>query len=157
MVFIGLSVGLITSFISALAGVLGPDYIGSLMQGFSGSFLSVSMLRLICLVAFPGQDDKSYFDGTIVYFSMNVCILITMAITIPCFLRSDLMLFSLRRDTRSVDDLLMTVTSSTKLNMSIANKKIWMEALVVFGCFFITFMVYPSIVYQKSKNIFPLR
>jgi len=31
IVLIGLSVGLICSFVSALAGILGPDYIGSLM------------------------------------------------------------------------------------------------------------------------------
>ncbi len=90
------------------------------------------------------------------YFSMNILILTIMAITIPCFLRSDLMISAMRRDSRSVDDLLMTVTS-TKMNIGIANEKIWVESLVIFSVFGITFMLYPSIIYQKSHMLFPTR
>jgi len=147
IVLIGFSIGLINSFLSALAGMLGPEYIGSLMQGFSGSFLLVSLLRLICLISFPGQDDRSYFSGTILYFSMNIVILSIMAITIPFFLRSDIMISIMRRDTRSVDDLLMSVTSSAKVKISVTNKKMWVEALVIFFVFCLTFMLYPSIIY----------
>ena len=157
IVLIGFSIGLISSFLSALAGMLGPDYIGSLMQGFSCSFMFVSFLRLICLLSFPGQDDQSYFKGTILYFSMNIVILTAMAITIPCFLRSDIMIGTIRRDTKSVDDLMMTVTSSARMNGGSSNKKIWVEALVIFFVFGLTFMLYPSIIYQKSSSIFPTR
>jgi len=88
---------------------------------------------------------------------MNILILTAMAITIPCFLRSDIMISTMRRDTKSVDDLMMTVASSARMNAGTANKKIWVEALVIFCVFALTFMLYPSIIYQKSKSIFPNR
>ena len=156
IVLIGFSIGLIGSFLSALAGMLGPDYIGSLMQGYSVSFIFASFLRLVCLLSFPGQDDQSYFVSTILYFSINIVILTTMALTIPCFLRSDIIISTYRRDCKSFDDL-MSITSSASMKPGSSNKKIWVEALVIFCVFALTRMLYPSIIYQKSNKIFPTR
>ena len=58
-----------------------------------------------------------------------------------------------RKEAKSVDDLFMSVASGTKINYRAANKKIWVESFVIFGTFAITFMLYPSIVFQKSNKI----
>jgi hypothetical protein len=65
------------------------EFIGALMQGYSGSFVLVGFMRLICLFAFNGQDATDYFHGTILYFSLNVVILSVVAFSIPIFLRDD--------------------------------------------------------------------
>jgi uncharacterized membrane protein len=49
---IGLIMGMMTSFLGAIAGILGSNYVGSLMQGFQLSFVLVAFVRLICLLAF---------------------------------------------------------------------------------------------------------
>jgi hypothetical protein len=79
-----------------------------------------------------------------------------MAMIIPCFMRSDLIINAFRRDSKTVDDLIMSETSlRTRVNTQVVIKKIWIESLVIFAAFAITFMMYPSIVYQKSKAIVP--
>jgi len=80
---LGYSMGLLTSFTSAIGGMMGSTFLGSLMQGNAFSFLFVNLLRFICLVAFNGQDNESYFNGSILYFSFIIVILVAATITIP--------------------------------------------------------------------------
>lgn len=148
IVMIGLTIGLLTSFTSGISGLLGPEFVGSMMQGLSASFILVSLVRLLCLLVFPGQDSWNQLKGTILYFILNVIILTAMAISIPFFLRSDFVINQFRRDSKTIDDLLMTESSHrTKVNGKVVFKKIWVEAIVISATFGITFMMYPSIVY----------
>ena len=71
------------SFTTAIGGMMGYQFLGSLMQGNSSSFVFATLLRLICLLAFNGDDPESYFKGTILYFSFIVVILVAAIIIIP--------------------------------------------------------------------------
>jgi hypothetical protein len=71
--------GLLSSFTTAIAGILGPNFIGPLMQGFSLSYVMVLPVRLLSLLALPHKD----FEATILYFGINIAILTAMAISVP--------------------------------------------------------------------------
>ncbi len=71
--------GLLSSFSTAIAGILGPKFIGPLMQGFSLSYIMVLPVRLLSLLVLPNRD----FEATILYFGINIAILTTMAISVP--------------------------------------------------------------------------
>jgi hypothetical protein len=77
--FLGICMGLLSSFTAAIAGILGPKFIGPLMQGYSLSYIVVLPVRLLSLLTLPHQD----FEATILYFSINIAILTAMAISIP--------------------------------------------------------------------------
>ena len=81
--FIGFSIGLLCSFTSGIGGMLGPQFVGPLMQGYTLSFVLVSLIRLLCLLVLPGQSIEEYFASTILYFTLNIVLLTTMAISIP--------------------------------------------------------------------------
>jgi hypothetical protein len=78
--------GLLSSYTTAIAGILGPKFIGPLMQGFSLSYIVVLPVRLLSLLTLPRKDQD--FEATILYFSLNIAILTTMAISIPLFFKS---------------------------------------------------------------------
>jgi hypothetical protein len=71
--------GLLSSFSTAIAGILGPKFIGPLMQGFSLSNIMVLPVRLLSLLVLPNRD----FEATIFYFGINIAILTAMAISVP--------------------------------------------------------------------------
>jgi len=71
--------GLLSSFTTAIAGILGPKFIGPLMQGFSLSYVVVLPVRLLSLLTMPDKD----FEATILYFGINIAILTAMAISVP--------------------------------------------------------------------------
>jgi hypothetical protein len=71
--------GLLSSFTTAIAGILGPKFIGPLMQGFSLSYVVVLPVRLLSLLTLPDKD----FEATILYFGINIAILTAMAISVP--------------------------------------------------------------------------
>lgn len=73
--------GLLSSYTAAIAGILGPKFIGPLMQGYSLSFIVVLPIRLLSLLVLPRKDQE--FDATILYFAVTIAILTTMAISIP--------------------------------------------------------------------------
>lgn len=83
IIVIGVLMGTLTCFLGAIAGVLGPTFVGPLMQGFQLSFVLVTFVRLICLLVFNSQDSVAYLHSTILYFSLNVAILAVMVITVP--------------------------------------------------------------------------
>ncbi len=75
--------GQMCSFTTAIGGMMGYQFLGSLMQGNSFSFVFATLLRYICLVSFNGDDAESYFKSTILYFSFIVIILTAATIIIP--------------------------------------------------------------------------
>lgn len=76
--------GLLCSFSLALGGMLGSQFVVSLMQGFSLSYVLVGFVRLICLLSFPDSEDpNTYFKSTIMYFTLNIVILSVMMASIP--------------------------------------------------------------------------
>jgi hypothetical protein len=48
--------GLLSSYTTAIAGMLGPKFVGPLMQGFALSFVLVLPVRLLCLLVLPRKD-----------------------------------------------------------------------------------------------------
>ena len=59
------------------------------------------------------------------------------------------MVAQMRRESKSVDDFL-SETTIPKVKYLTIIKKVWIELFVIFFTFFITFMLYPSILYQKK-------
>jgi len=78
--------GLLCSFTAAISGMLGPRFIGALMQGYAFAFVLVGFVRFICLVAIPESTIDSYFWSTILYFSLNAVMLIAMSVSVPVIL-----------------------------------------------------------------------
>jgi hypothetical protein len=54
-----------------------------------------------------------------------------------------------------VEDLL--ASEVTRVNVKLTISKIWVELACIFCTFMITYMMYPSIVFLKSKDIYPKR
>ena len=163
VLFIGFSIGLLCSFTSGIGGMLGPQFVGPLMQGYALSFVLVGLIRLLCLLVLPGQSIEEYFASTILYFTLNIVLLTSMAISIPVmlhlvfiklqvFFRNDYISAHMRRDSRAVDDFLSEI-SHNGVVVSKIFRKIWFECAVLCISFLMTYMLYPSIVYQKSKEI----
>ncbi len=80
--------GLLSSYTAAIAGILGPKFIGPLMQGYALSYVVVLPVRLLSLLVLPRKDQE--FDATILYFAVNIAILTSMAISIPVSFKSSI-------------------------------------------------------------------
>lgn len=75
--------GTLNSIFMGIAGLIEPKFIGANLQGCAFSALVVSLLRLICLLSFDSSIEINYFYSTILYFALNVLILIIMTMTLP--------------------------------------------------------------------------
>jgi len=147
---IGICMGLLSSFTTAIAGILGPNFIGPLMQGFSLSYVMVLPVRLLSLLALPHKD----FEATILYFGINIAILTAMAISVPVFFRSKFIENHIPKETRSIkEETLISDIFLEKVTVGTIFKKAGVECGLLFMDFFISFILYPSIIYQKVPMI----
>ncbi|TNV72459.1 hypothetical protein FGO68_gene14863 [Halteria grandinella] len=153
VVLIGIVMGTMTCFLGAIAGVLGPSFVGPLMQGFQLSFVLVALVRLICLLVFNSQDTQAYLDSTILYFSLNVAILILMLILVPVFFGHDVIKRALFSKVRANLNSVGSEKDVHTVKPCETFEKISFEAYIIFLTFMTTFLIYPSIVFQKQQDI----
>lgn len=75
--------GTFNSAIMGFGSILPPKFIGFILLGFSLSSVIVSIVRLVCLLAFQTQNDETYYYSTLLYFGLNIIILLAITISIP--------------------------------------------------------------------------
>ena len=78
----GIFLGTLNSSILGFCGMLNGRFIGYILLGISTSSMIVSFIRLICLITFDNSE-SSYFKGTLLYFGLNLILLIAMTLSIP--------------------------------------------------------------------------
>lgn len=88
---IGWGIGIFNTTFFGIAGQFPPHYISALVIGQALSFLSISILRMVCLLVFPGDNETAYFNSTLMYFGLNVLILLFTVISMPVNYSLDLL------------------------------------------------------------------
>lgn len=79
LIFLGACIGLLSSIMFGIAGILGPKYMGTTNYGLSSAFLFSSFLSFVCLVSVG----SNVLTDTILYFSIVITILLAVIVTIP--------------------------------------------------------------------------
>lgn len=146
------------STLMGYGSMLPPQFIGFILLGFSFSAVLVSIVRLICLVSFVAQNDDTYYYSTLMYFGLNLVVLLAITISIPIFLKSNFSKYYLKKamqqsiveesyETTDDNDQLLSEQSSSakKPDIIVVLKKIWVDVFVIVFLFAITFLLFPSI------------
>eukprot|EP00347_Sterkiella_histriomuscorum_P002713 403367094 len=181
---LGICLGTLNSIFMGICGLIEPKFIGANLQGCAFSSLVVCFIRWICLMAFDSKVEINYFYSTIMYFAINVLILIVMTLTLKFFLNSTYVKYYLdkRKGVQSTDSQEQTPgqtwesnqedqinITDDRFNTKVINselevtpelkylsvvKKIWVEASVIFLIFLTTFLLYPSIIFQGNLTLY---
>lgn len=94
---IGYCLGLLSSINIGLAGQINPYFVGAVLQGIALSYVIVDMVKFICLLAFPEQGLIDMYYATLLFFGLNIIILLCQSISIPFFLKSKFIQYHLSR------------------------------------------------------------